>query len=166
MDNIIFPMPNIFDLDQLSEIAYRNLDGDTHRRTIDNEPYMLQMRETYPWLSRSYHIYKPQKQMRLHVDSNRSCAINIPVRCDNSETIVYEWINKSLGSYDDKRKLFDVNESDVREVFRFTLSEPVLFNTTMPHKVEVTGPNRRISISWNVNGSFEEIKNKYIHANR
>jgi hypothetical protein len=166
MDNIVFPMPDMFDLDAISEIAYRNLEGNTHRRLADDEPYMAQLREQYPWLSKSYHVYKPKKQMQLHVDSNRTCAINIPVRCDNSETIVYEWINERFGDYDEKRKLYNISESDVREVHRFTLTEPVLFNTTMPHKVEVTGSDRRISISWNVNGTFEEIKNKYIHANR
>ena len=71
-----------------------------------------------------------------------------------------------MGAYDEKRKMYNISEEHVKEIYRFTLTEPVLFNTSLPHKVEVSGIDRRISISWNVTGTFNEIKNKYIHASR
>tara|TARA_B100001057_G_scaffold453182_1_gene497782 strand:+ start:3349 stop:3849 length:501 start_codon:yes stop_codon:yes gene_type:complete len=166
MDNVVFPMPDMFDIEKISEIAYRNLEAPNHQRTVDNEPYMYKLREQYPWLGYAYHVYKPLKEMPLHVDSSRTCCINIPVKCDNSETIVYEYVNERMGAYDEKRKMYNISEEDVKEIYRFTLTEPVLFNTSLPHKVEVTGTDRRISISWNVTGTFNEIKNKYIHASR
>ena len=55
--------------------------------------------------------------------SKNMCYKHTLISCDNSETIVYEWINERFGDYDERRKMYNIAESDVREVYRFTLNE-------------------------------------------
>ena len=119
-----------------------------HQRKVEKEPYLVELQKQYPMFGDIYNIYRtpPGYTTPPHVDSSRECALNIPYfNTENSFTVFYDYI-----SYEDNPTLnsskvyIKLTNDNVREVFRFTLIEPTIINTKIPHGVVQTDNNWRV----------------------
>jgi hypothetical protein len=123
-----------------------------HQRLVADDPYMLSIKEKFPFLSPYYNVYKnrPKTSIVLHTDAKRNCALNIPI-CNTTEssTIFYTLIGNPVFEYNARDILNEV-KSPANEVFKFTLTTPTLINNTIPHAVEHWGTGVRTIISWSV----------------
>jgi hypothetical protein len=120
-----------------------------HHRLVKDDPYMLSILKQYPLLSPVYNIYPLPAHIGipLHIDTDRSCALNIPIKgTEDTHTIFYDGENINL-EYDEKR-IYDLVKSPVNEVFRHTLIRPLLINNTTPHEVTNNKNSKRITVSW------------------
>ena len=167
---------DFFDINEMRMIYDRRKDdveeGLGHfQRSAKKEPYMVSLIEKYPFLGELYNFYDMTESLPLHVDNPRKCTINIPLwNCDDSETVVYEFIKQLT---DKERKdiidnlgkgfwSFPVKKENIKEVYRFCLTDPVLFNTEYPHEVLINSNSKlpRSSISWSIPSeySFNDVK--------
>jgi len=164
----IFSVPNsLFDFERLQEIALRNLNDVQeglafHQRRTETEPYLLELRERYPFLSPLYNISTAPAGyvVPIHFESNRNCAINVPVSyMEDSFTSFYEPL-EPINSEFIPFKVYHEVKTKVKKVFSYTMTHPVLINNTLPHDV-VGGPLKdRTILSWSISPKFrfEEIK--------
>ena len=164
----IFSVPNsLFDFERLQEIALRNLNDVQeglafHQRRTETEPYLMELRERYPFLSPLYNISTspPGWITPIHYDSGRNCAINMPVSyMEDSYTTFYDVVEPIEAEFI-PFKVYHEIKSRVEKRFEFTLEHPILINNTMPHGV-VGGPLKdRTILSWSISSKFrfEEIK--------
>lgn len=171
MNNEYIFTPNIdLDLVQLKQIVFKRLhqripNTATHHRLVHDEPYLVDLKNKYPFLSSTYNIYPtpPGYITPIHICPNRSCALNIPIHyTEDSHTIFYEIDDSVKSSYNDER-IYHVINSEAKEVFRYTLIEPVIMNTLLPHGV-IGGPKEtRIILSWSItfDTSYSELREKY-----
>ena len=149
------------DLARLKQIALENLNTRvpelaSHQRLVSSDEYLLSLNNKFPFLSNLYNIYEtPQRYVTpVHVDSARFCALNIPIiNTENSYTVFYK-PSAELVSTKITRRAYHLVNSDVTEVFRFTLTSPTLINTKIPHGVLDSGDQDRIIISWSVNNNY------------
>ncbi len=158
MNNRYIFYPNMdLDLDKLREICLRrnkqNIPGmATHHRLVEDEPYLIDLRNKYPFLSPIYNIYTtPAGYITpVHVCPNRSCALNIPIEyTEDSHTVFYEIPEDNSSQYN-KQRIYHVINTKGTEVFRYTLDRPVVMNTLLPHGV-FGGPKRdRTIMSWSI----------------
>jgi hypothetical protein len=87
----------------------------------------------------------------LHIDTDRSCAFNIPIQgTEGTDTIFYETVGPLVTVYDTKR-IYDLVKSPIIEKFRHTLIRPLLINNSKPHKVTNNKDTMRITLSWSLN---------------
>jgi hypothetical protein len=124
----------------------------SHHRMVHDDPYMMSIQNQYPLLSNVYNIYPllPHCGIPLHIDSSRSCALNIPIRgTEDTYTIFYKEDGPLKLEYDDKR-IYNLVKSPVVEVFRSTLTKPLLINNTIPHKVTNHKNTMRLTLSWSL----------------
>lgn len=158
--------PNLeLDISKLTEIVFRNLnlmepDLATHQRYTDKESYLTELRERYPFLSKIYNIYPtpPGYKVPIHICPNRGCALNIPIQyTEDSHTIFYEPKEEIKMIYDVPR-IYHIIESDMVEVYRYTLEYPVIMNTKLPHSVSGGPKMTRIILSWSIVPEYEETK--------
>lgn len=161
MSNIVY-FPKIdLDYDRLKKIATQSkpISGrPNHHRLVEEDEYMLSIRQKYDFLSPIYNLYKLPNGLPVHVDAGRKCTLNIPLfNTDNSQTIVYEHSDEKTNLIEDRVFHQFNNSTGLVEIYRFTLNRPTLFNTTWPHEVRSNG-QMRISISWSLLShiSFEE----------
>ncbi len=167
---IFYPKLDL-DLELIKKIVYRRrfqkttgLEA-THHRLVKDEPYLVEVQKKYPFLSDIYNIYPtpPNYETPLHICPNRSCALNIPIQyTDDSHTIFYEIGTEPDTMYNGER-IYHVVSSEAKEVFRYTLTEPVIMNTLLPHKV-ISGPKMtRVIMSWSINFtvSYDELRKLY-----
>ena len=156
------------DLARLKQITLANLNTRvpglaSHQRLVSSDEYLLSLNNKFPFLSNLYNIYEaPQRYVTpVHVDSARFCALNIPIiNTENSYTVFYKPSDELVSTKITHRAYHLVN-SNVTEVFRFTLTSPTLINTKIPHGVLDSGDETRIIISWSISDqySYEETKN-------
>jgi hypothetical protein len=153
------------DISKLKEIVFNNLNKfesklATHQRYVEKEPYLVELLTRYPFLSKIYNIYPtpPNYVVPIHICPNRGCALNIPIQyTDDSYTVFYESKDKLEMTYNVPR-IYHVIESEMVEVYRYTLTEPVIMNTKLPHGV-FGGPRMtRIILSWSIVPEFEDTK--------
>jgi hypothetical protein len=124
-----------------------------HHRMVSDDVYMSSIQKRYPLLSPVYNIYPlpPYIGIPLHIDTDRSCAFNIPIRgTEETYTIFYETVEPIETVYDTK-KIYDLVKSSVVEKFRHTLVKPLLINNSKPHKVTNNKNTMRITLSWSLN---------------
>lgn len=155
--------PNIdLDLDLIQQICIRNMDIlyddlKTHQRKVQNEPYLIELRKKYPFLSQLYNIYTtPAGYITpIHICPSRGCALNIPViYTEDSHTIFYELKGDVIKKYSVPR-VYEIIESDTVEVYRYTLDRPVIMNTQLPHGV-IGGPEKpRTIMSWSIDLKYD-----------
>jgi hypothetical protein len=153
------------DISKLKEIVFRNLHSRepelaTHQRYVDKEPYLTQLREKYPFLSKLYNIYPtaPGYAVPIHICPNRGCALNIPIHyTDDSYTVFYEPKEQLEMTYSVPR-IYHIIESEMIEVYRYTLTEPVIMNTKLPHGVFGGPKMTRIIMSWSIDPEYEDLK--------
>jgi hypothetical protein len=125
----------------------------------------MNLKRQYPFFSDIYNIYPTSAGYLtpIHICPDRSCALNIPIQyTEDSHTIFYELDDSASLTRNDTR-IYDVVKSGATEVFRYTLTEPVIMNTLLPHGV-IGGPDRtRIIMSWSIsfNTSYEELRQLY-----
>jgi hypothetical protein len=159
-------IPNMdLDISKLKEIVFRNLYNRestlaTHQRYVDKEPYLLELRERYPFLSRLYNIYPtpPGYIVPIHICPNRGCALNIPIQyIEESYTVFYEPKDKLEMTYSVPR-IYHIIESEMVEVYRYTLTQPVIMNTKLPHGVFGGPKMTRIIMSWSIDPEYEDTK--------
>lgn len=171
MNNQYVFSPKIdLDLDIIKNIAFRrrhqkNKNMATHHRLVCEESYLVEIQQQYPFLGNVYNVYHtpPGYEMPLHVCTDRLCALNIPIQyTEDSHTIFYDVGDNPKTIYDEDRR-YHLILSEAREVFRYTLTEPVIMNTGIPHKV-IGGPRMpRLIMSWSINfrTSYEELRSIY-----
>lgn len=124
----------------------------SHHRLVKNDPYMSSLLKRYPLLSPVYNIYPlpPFVGIPLHIDTDRSCAFNIPIEgTEGTNTIFYESEGPIEMKYDTNR-IYDLIKSPVKEVGRHILIRPLLINNTVPHEVTNNKDTKRITISWSL----------------
>lgn len=160
--------PNMdFDLEVLQEISIRNMnklydDLKTHQRKVEDEPYLVELRKKYPFLSQLYNIYTTSAGYvtPIHICPGRGCALNIPViYTEDSYTTFYELKGEVVKKYSVPR-IYEIIESDTIEVYRYTLDRPVIMNTQLPHGV-IGGPKGpRTIMSWSIelDYDYERVK--------
>lgn len=166
-NNYIFEINFKYDLKIIQLIALKNQfkrcpELALHQRHVSEEPYFVLIKKDFPFLSDIYNIYTiPGKgNIPMHVDSARNCAFNIPIKnTHESDTIFYKF-NKNLSLKYDQDRVYDLVESDVEEVFRFTLIRPTLIDNSVPHEMINRSESPRIIMSWSVSKeySFEDAK--------
>ena len=155
------------DLSLIQNICIRNMnklydDLKTHQRKVKDEPYLVDLKKKYPFLSELYNIYTtPAGYVTpTHICPNRGCALNIPIiYTEDSHTIFYELTGDVVKTYSTPR-VYDIIESDTVEVYRYTLDRPVIMNTKLPHGV-VGGPKGpRTIMSWSIelNCDYDTVK--------
>lgn len=157
MEKYILPLSESFNLKQIEYIVKKNYNVrvkglGAHKREVKNEPYLVQIRKRYPWLSKFYNIYKWTNGASLHIDPGRNCCINIPITISDNETIMYEKIVESPNRIHNKY-FHNVDRNTVEERFRFVLNKPLLFNTSVPHEV-IGNDQLRVTFSWSVRKEF------------
>lgn len=146
------------DIEYLAELVSRkqneSVEGRAiHHRLVKDDPYMMSLQAQYPLLSPVYNIYPlpPNVGIPLHVDTDRSCAFNIPIKgTEDTHTIFYTYDEPLVMEYNSKR-IFDVIKSPVTEKFRHTLLTPLLINNSVPHEVINSKDTWRTTISWSLN---------------
>ena len=120
-----------------------------HQRKVSDDPYMSSILTKYPLLNNIYNInlVEPFTAVPLHIDSFRSCALNIPITgTGGSHTIFYRADDAVLEHAESNQ--FDLIKSPATEIFRFTMTRPVLLNTKIPHKVINVKNYSRLTVSW------------------
>jgi hypothetical protein len=159
-------IPNIeLDIDKLKTIVFKNLNTfeknlATHQRYVEKESYLKQLKEKYPFLSGLYNIYPtpPGHVVPIHICPNRGCALNIPIQyTEDSYTVFYEPIEELKMKYSVPR-IYHIIESEMNEVYRYTLDRPTIMNTLLPHGVFGGPKMTRIIMSWSIDISYDEIK--------
>lgn len=160
-------VPNmIFDINRIKEIALRNLYRveptlAIHQRYVKKEPYLLELQERYPFLSSMYNLYPtpPSFVVPIHICPERGCALNIPIKyTEDSYTVFYEPESELKTRYS-KSRVYDIVDSKMIEVYRYTLDRPLIMNTLLPHNVFGGPKDTRVIMSWSIAGSYEETKN-------
>jgi hypothetical protein len=124
-----------------------------HHRMVNDDHYMMSIQDRYPLLSNVYNIYPlpPRCEIPLHIDSSRGCAFNIPIQgTEGTHTVFYKEDGPLKLEYDEKR-IYNLVKSPVIEVFRSTLTKPLLINNTVPHKVTNNKNTMRLTLSWSLN---------------
>ena len=137
-----------------------------HHRQINNHPYLVELKNKYPIMGDTYNLYRliNRNDLEPHTDSDRNCAVNIPVsNTENSHTVFYSSTRTDNTQYHQRRIYDEFVPSELQEEFRFTLLEPTIINTKQIHGVINSGPDNRISVyriifSWSVlpQYSFED----------
>jgi hypothetical protein len=161
-DAFIFETDIDINLEKIKKIVFetqfsldKNLSAG-HHRIVSNHPYLKELQSQYPFLSDIYNIYTlpGKRNIPLHVDSQRSAALNIPINnTQDSHTIFYEYDEDPVLEYDSKN-IFNLIRSRVKEVFRFTLLKPTLINNSVPHMVVNNSLEPRVILSWSINKEF------------
>ena len=156
MDNKYFFYPNIeFDLDTIKEIVKRRLNDTvpelaSHQRPVSSEPYLIELKTKYSFLSPIYNIYVtgPGVNMPTHIDAKRNCTLNIPIQnTENTYTVFYE-AEDETDVVNVKERVYDVVNSKLKEIHRFSLLHPVIMNTKIPHGVIGAPDKTRVVMSW------------------
>lgn len=127
-----------------------------HHRRVDDHPYLKSIREEYPFLSSVYNVYTvmPGEGLPLHIDAKRKASFNIPVSgTAGTSTIFYKPIGEVVTEYDNVLVANRVI-SPVEELFRFTLSQPMFIDTTVPHEVINPSDYPRVTLSWGVDDRY------------
>lgn len=167
---IYFPKIDL-DIEKIKKIVFesqflsdKNLDA-SHHRTVDSQPYLKEIQSRCLFLSNIYNIYTlpGHRTIPLHIDAQRSAAFNIPIEnTENSETIFYEHTENLNLEYDSKNIFYRI-KSEVREVFKFTLTKPTLINNSIPHMVINHSPYPRVILSWSINKEFKftDVRNRF-----
>jgi hypothetical protein len=169
MNNKYILIPSLdLDIEQIKDIVKRNINIRvpglaSHHRLIKNEPYLEKLKEKYYFLSSVYNIYNTQWDYTtpVHIDSNRYCALNIPIENVKGSYTVYYELNDELISDLVPSRAYSIVESEKIEKFRFTLEKPTIINTKIPHNIiHNTTKSNRIIMSWSVNENytFDDVK--------
>jgi hypothetical protein len=164
-DYIFIPNINL-DINIIKGIVFRNLNNSdpelaSHQRRVSAEPYLQLIRKQYTFLSELYNIYPtpPNHIVPIHICPNRGCALNIPIQyTEDSYTVFYKPKEEIKTTFIVPR-IYHLIESEMEEVYRYTLSQPVIMNTLLPHGVFGGPKMTRIIMSWSITTSYEETKN-------
>jgi len=159
----------MFDISELQDIFNRRCKQtleepyyEKHHRLVIDEPYLLSLQMEYAFFGDIYNIYVMDKSLPPHIDTDRKCTINFPLwNCDTSETVVYEMPQTVFADNNWSYPLSSpIDKSSSTEAYRFTLTQPVLFNVEYPHEVLINDEDsKRISFSWGINEmSFASTK--------
>lgn len=154
------------DLEYIKQLVFKNLTRQgsellAYQRLVSDDPYMTSLLLQYPFMSDVYNIYEFSRYIPLpiHVDKNRNCALNIPVRNSETSSTVFYTATKMVSATFNDNRIYDEIEAEFSEVFRFTMTRPVLLNTSIPHNVLTDERESRVSLSWSVRPeyTFEQI---------
>jgi hypothetical protein len=155
MNDFIYEVDIDLDINYLTNIALTGnkiKDLATHHRLVADDPYLLNIKNKFPFLSDIFNVYvhPPGYSVPIHIDAQRFCAINIPIQnTKNSNTIFYKKDNNLDIEYE-SRRIINLVKSPTEECFKFTLTKPTLINTTYPHSVINNSDKTRVIISWSV----------------
>jgi hypothetical protein len=141
----------------------------SHQHLVSDNNYLTAIQKKYPFLGDIYNIYvfPPKGSLPIHIDSNRQCAINIPIyNTVDSETIFYK-LEEPVKTTHVTERVYDVVKSKVSESFKFTLTYPTLINNKVPHSAINYSNSNRILLSWGLNSDInfataKELLNEYI----
>lgn len=173
MNNQYIFYPNmILDLDKIKAIVERRQRDTipgmaTHHRLVEDEPYLTELKNQYPFLGPIYNIYRTAAGYvtPIHICPGRSCALNIPITyTEDSHTVFYEIPEDTNPQYN-KTRIYQVINSGAVEVFRYTLTEPVIMNTLLPHGVFSGKKEERVIMSWSIgfDYSYDQLRQMLSH---
>jgi hypothetical protein len=128
---------------------------------VSEHKILTELKEKYPILGDIINIYVTRigGSIPPHQDASRSCAINFPIQDTNkSSTIFYEPVGGETQYKFNRTFIWNFPVNEVREIFRFTLTEPVVINNNLIHGVTHHGDKCRIIASWSIKPeySFED----------
>ena len=155
------------DLDKIKEIVMRRQRDSipgmaSHHRMVKDESYLIDLQDRYPFLGSIYNIYTTAAGYKtpIHICPGRSCALNIPISYTEDSSTVFYTIPEDASKQYNKERIYQVINSRAIEVFRFTLTEPVIMNTLLPHGVFGGPVQDRIIMSWSIdfNYSYQQLR--------
>ena len=122
--NLIYQPKLDLNLEEIKEIVFlnqfssdKNLNA-SHHRLVSDHPCLQKIQSKYPFLSSIYNIYTlpGNRKIPLHVDAQRSAALNIPIEnTEDSVTIFYEHVKDPILEYDSKK----LHTTSTRRLFEF-----------------------------------------------
>jgi hypothetical protein len=127
-----------------------------YQRPVTDHTYLINVQKRIPILGDIYNLYifNPWEIVPTHIDSNRLAALNIPIRNTNTSVTSFYRNSNSDKRFDARRTFDEIDE--VGELFSFNMTQPLVFNTSIPHRVDNHQSKFRVSLSWGFNCSFEE----------
>ena len=140
--------------------------GASHHREVILDPYLISLKEKYPFLSPIYNVYNYPGYSKLppHIDSSRNCALNIPIlNTENSDTIFYKLVEPVTHKYVAEKRRNEIT-SLLEESFKFSLTTPTLVNNSIPHSMTNNSSDRRIIISWSIDETIDFITAKTLFS--
>lgn len=132
----------------------------SHQRYVNTDPYLRSIKDTLPFLSPIFNIYstRPRAGIVLHTDAKRKCALNVPIaNTVSSFTSFYEYAEEPSVVYNEKNVYYEI-KSKVNEVFKFSLTRPVVINNSAPHSVQNWGTEDRVIISWSMDENISFLE--------
>lgn len=156
-NKFIYELDIDLDLDHIRNLVFKKQNSlvtglATHHRLVSDDEYMSGIRKKFPFLSEIYNIYTipPFKGIPLHIDHDRSCALNIPIAgTDGTYTIFYDAGESPVLEHDPLR-IYNLVKSPVSETFCHTLTKPSLINNSIAHRVINQKNSDRITVSWSI----------------
>lgn len=178
LDNFyVYETPDdMIDVDYICSIVNEKLKTDFVTKgyvRIDatQDTYLSSVMEKYSFLGGWLNVYHtpPMGYIPLHIDGHRLAAFNIPVSgCDQtSQTIYYEPSDgKLIKVYKEDERHFRLKNTNMKEVYRFSLRRPTLIRNDVSHDVKrFNATETRVIASWGCAGTFEECRDfiKSVH---
>lgn len=155
-----------FDINNLINIAGNSTNRSNYKKHqfhVEENIYLKNIQNEFPILGLSWNFYNflPGKGIDVHIDSARTCALNIPLSgSEDSLTTFYEFKENMSRHYHEAGMLYYI--TDVLNVaFEFRLLKPTIIRTDVPHSVKA-GKVPRSIISWGIHKlNFFEAKNYF-----
>ncbi len=140
-----------------------------HHRWVKDEPYLISIREKYPFLSEIYSLYvfPAGLQVEIHTDSKRSTVLNIPVlNLENTITTFYKVIDEEYQPFNKQSKiLMEYDSKAVVPDYSYTMLKPLILNASIPHSISVNGNLPRTIISWGMKKNYQEAMEFFKNQN-
>ena len=124
---------------------------------VTDEPYLETIQKKFPFLSDSFSIFTLNTDMKIHVDTHRKACINfIYPNGSKSYTKLYNVVTENpLIEHIPEYRINLYKEEDLLEVFKFELNSTALFNTNIPHTVNLVNNIQRITLSWPITQEYD-----------
>lgn len=143
-------------------------------------PELIEFKNKFEWLGDyvDYFLLYPGTAIGIHVDGYdgdpfRAVVLNIPVQNAESTTTSWhtmpaetEWKNPWLdgsGAYKGGNAIFVKSAPSNIIEYSLKTTEPIIFNTHIPHSVKNRGPGIRIMASWHTKFDTYEQARTYFN---
>lgn len=162
-------------IDAPAPVALKN--SDDFPLYIKGHPMLEEFQKRHPTLKNFIKLMKIEPGIcPPHIDGMRECTLNIPVHNCTNETLTRFYENykvvdeKWLDSFGAAGpKLWKSNKyikhiEGGELIYQFSLTQPALMNTQIPHDIINQSNDYRIIWSWTLDGSFEQAKEEFTYV--
>jgi hypothetical protein len=189
-NDYILTLPSLLDEDYMKKVGKETLTEewlsigdvqalrkftDTVTIDVESDPYLKSIRDTYPKLESYIKLLKMDKgQWPTHVDTQRSCAINIPIQnCDETKVTQMgkkgKLVKSIVTTFGDVEAEWHSHQyvqyvADAVVDFEFALQGPTLFNTKIPHGVINYTDTQRVIATWSYDDDFDNAKKDFLNG--